>query len=135
MTENSPFVLNLRLLQIRDMAMMVDSHLAVYFDRPGERHQQLHCQCQLCSGLSYVPLTAGQRDPRQVFTVLAIGAPERQNRQHITVDQIRFAQTSRNVHPIALLVVQLQPPLDVTQAGQRIVTEDIPIDIFTVEPS
>jgi hypothetical protein len=51
--------------------------------------------------------------------------PSGQNLQQVTLDQIHFREASCNIQSVCPLVMQFQPPLDVLQASQGIIAEDI----------
>lgn len=70
-----------------------------------------------------------------MLALLSGGPPERENWQKISIHQVRFAQASRDVHSVILLVVQLQPPLDIAQARQSIVSQGVAVSIFAIESS
>lgn len=70
-----------------------------------------------------------------MLALLSTGPPGRENWQEITVHQVRFSETSRHVHPVVLFVVKFQPPLDIAQTGQGIVSQHVAIGIFAIETS
>jgi hypothetical protein len=61
--------------------------------------------------------------------------PEGQDLDQIAIDQVRFPQAPRNIHAIELFIVQLQPPLDIAQTCQDIISKHILIRICAIESS
>ena len=88
---------------------MVDGHgLAVLLDGPGERHHDLK---------------TGQGNARLVIAVGVVGRPRRQDVQQVGADEVRFGQTTGDVHAVRLFVVEADPSLEVAQHLEGVVSE------------